>query len=347
MPIEEFAQAILDWFSRHKRNLPWRQSSDPYRIWVSEVMLQQTQVKTVIPYYERFLSVYPNLEALARAEVEEVLDVWAGLGYYSRARNLHRAVQKVVREHQGKFPVEYEQALELPGVGRYSAGAVLSIAHGLPYPVLDGNVSRILARYLKIEKPMKGPVVEALWTMLEKVVRNSLVASRVSEFNQGLMELGALVCVPGSPDCPNCPLSQSCGAFRDQTQSSLPVKVKRSRVVELSFVSALVRKGRKYLMLKNDEGPFLKGFWEFPRVEGTRIDDASLGRFRETYGLELAAIHEMEPVRHTITFRKLRFQPFEARLLGKPPNKHFSWIQIGNRGFPMSAYIRKIMEQVE
>jgi A/G-specific adenine glycosylase len=310
-------------------------------------MLQQTQVKTVIPYYERFLSVYPNLEALAQAEVEEVLDVWAGLGYYSRARNLHQAVQKVVREHQGRFPVEYEQALELPGVGRYSAGAVLSIAHGLPYPVLDGNVSRILARYLKIDKPMKGPIVEALWSMLGKVVRNPLVTSRVSEFNQGLMELGALVCTPANPDCPNCPLSQSCGAFRDQSQSSLPVKVRRSRVVELSFVSALVRMGSKYLMLKNDEGPFLKGFWEFPRVEGTRIDDASLGRFRKIYGLELSMIYEMEPVKHRITFRKLRFQPFEARLFGQPPIEGFSWIQIGHRGFPMSAYIRKIMEQVE
>ena len=310
-------------------------------------MLQQTQVKTVIPYYERFLRVYPTLEALAQADVEEVLDVWAGLGYYSRARNLHRAVQKVAREHVGKFPVDYEQALELPGVGRYSAGAVLSIAHGLPFPVLDGNVSRILARYLKIEKPVKGPIVEALWTMLGRVVRNPLVASRVSEFNQGLMELGALVCVPGNPDCPNCPLSRACGAFKDQSQNRLPVKVKRSRVVELSFVSALVRRGSEYLMLKNDEGPFLKGFWEFPRVEGTRIDDTSLGRFRETYGLELSVIHEMEPVQHRITFRKLRFQPFEARLLEKLPNQSSSWIQIGSRGFPMSAYIRKIMEQVE
>jgi len=173
------------------------------------------------------------------------------------------------------------------------------------------------------------------------------VTSRVSEFNQGLMELGALVCTPANPDCPNCPLSQSCGAFRDQSQSSLPVKVRRSRVVELSFVSALVRMGSKYLMLKNDEGPFLKGFWEFPRVEGTRVDDASLGRFRKIYGLELSMIYEMEPVKHRITFRKLRFQPFEARLFGQPPIEDFSWIQIGHRGFPMSAYIRKIMEQVE
>jgi len=310
-------------------------------------MLQQTQVKTVIPYYERFLRVYPTLEALAEAEVEEVLDVWAGLGYYSRARNLHRAVQKVAREHLGRFPVDYEQALELPGVGRYSAGAVLSIAHGLPLPVLDGNVSRILARYLKIDKPVKGPIVEALWTLLGKVVRNPLVASRVSEFNQGLMELGALVCVPGTPDCPSCPISRSCGALRDQSQNRLPVKVKHRRIVELSFVSALVRRGREYLMLKNEEGPFLNGFWEFPRVEGTRVDDGSLGRFRETYGLELSMLHEMKPVQHRITFRKLRFQPFEAQLLDKLPNQGFSWVQIGNRGFPMSAYIRKIMEQVE
>jgi A/G-specific adenine glycosylase len=310
-------------------------------------MLQQTQVKTVIPYYERFLREYPTLEALAQADVEEVLDVWAGLGYYSRARNLHRAVQMVVREHQGKFPVEYEQALELPGVGRYSAGAVLSIAHGLPYPVLDGNVSRVLARYLKIEQPIKGPVVQALWTVLGEMVEDPLVAARVSEFNQGLMELGALVCVPVKPDCPNCPLSENCRAFLVQAQDKLPVKASRSRVVNLNFTSAVVRKGRKYLMLKNDDGPFLKGFWEFPRVEAAGVDDVSLGGFREIYGLELAVVHELRPVRHTITFRKLRFYPFEARLLEQSSAENFAWVHPGEKGFPMSAYIRKILEQVE
>jgi A/G-specific adenine glycosylase len=347
VPINEFALAILNWFSIKRRNLPWRCSTDPYRIWVSEVMLQQTQVKTVIPYYERFLRLYPTLEALARAEVEEVLDVWAGLGYYSRARNLHRAVQMVVRDHQGKFPVEYQQALKLPGVGRYSAGAVLSIAHGLPYPVLDGNVSRVLARYLKIEEPIKGPVVEALWTMLGKMVRDPFVAARVSEFNQGLMELGALVCAPVKPDCLNCPLSDDCGAFLGQAQDKLPVKARRRRVVNLSFVSALVRKGPKYLMLKNDDGPFLKGFWEFPRVEGAGVNEVSLRGFREIHGLELVVKHQMRPVSHTITFRKLRFHPFEAGLVGNPSLESFAWIRPGEKGSPMSAYIRKIMEQVE
>ncbi|MBI3014235.1 MAG: A/G-specific adenine glycosylase, partial [Candidatus Tectomicrobia bacterium] len=211
--------ALLKWFSCSHRDLPWRRTSDPYRIWIAETMLQQTRIPTALPYYERFVARFPDVAALARAPEQEVLRLWSGLGYYSRARNLHRAAQTVVEEHQGRMPDSYEAILRLPGIGRYTAGAVLSIAFGLPYPVVDGNVSRVLTRLFRISgDPKCARVSRRLW---EKA-RELLSEKRPGDFNQALMEIGSLICTPTKPRCNSCPLEPWCEARRHGEQEDYP-----------------------------------------------------------------------------------------------------------------------------
>ncbi len=201
IPVTEFAPRLLGWYRDNKRDLPWRNDPDPYRVWVSEVMLQQTQVKTVVPYFEEFLRSYPTVEDLARAEESEILSSWSGLGYYRRARNLHRAAQMVCERYGGEFPRDFSQALELPGIGHYTAVAILSLAHGEPLPILDGNITRFFTRYLKIEDDLERTVVGKLRKFLVQLVSETSVAKNVRDFNQALMEIGSLVCIPRNPQC--------------------------------------------------------------------------------------------------------------------------------------------------
>ncbi len=217
--MRDLARPLLAWFDRHKRDLPWRRTSDPYRIWVSEIMLQQTQVDRVIGYYERFIEAFPTVEALANAPLDDVLRLWEGLGYYSRARNLHAAAQTVVREHGGAFPRSYEALRALPGIGEYTAGAVLSIACGVPTPAVDANAIRVLARLFAIEgDASKGQVRRRITELALQV----LPADRPGDFNQALMELGALICIPGRPGCLICPLTDACEARARGLQERIP-----------------------------------------------------------------------------------------------------------------------------
>ena len=226
--IRRLQTGLLAWYGQHQRRLPWRESRDFYPVWVSEVMLQQTQVQTVVPYFLRFMKAFPTLEDLAEADTRDLLRIWAGLGYYSRARNLQKTARILVREHGGKFPGSYREALRLPGIGRYTAAAILSIAFDLPLPALDGNVVRVLSRLFCLRgDPAKSP----LQGMLAAAGQQLLPAYRPGDFNQALMELGATVCLPRNPRCLLCPWSSHCEALKSGMQERLPEKGKRSEMI--------------------------------------------------------------------------------------------------------------------
>lgn len=339
-----WAKQVIDWFIRHQRDLPWRSDPDPYLVWLSEIMLQQTQVKTMLPYFERFIATYPTVEDLAAAEEAEVLDLWAGLGYYRRARNLHKAARVVCRDFQGEFPRGLEDLLRLPGVGRYSAGAILSIAYGLPHPVLDGNVKRVLSRYLAVQEPLAD---SAFWKLLDQTVAIPMVAANVSAFNQGLMELGATVCTPNRPRCPACPLKNSCRAHQLGLETRLPPPRRRRETVEQVFTVVVIADAGKYLMQRNEQGLFLRGFWEFPRLAGLYASHRALRlQLQAEFGLSVSPEERIAEIRHQITFRRLRFVAIRAVLREAPSDARWTWLAPLQKGYPMSAYVRKVLASV-
>jgi len=310
-------------------------------------MLQQTRVSTVIPYYEKFLEVYPTLEDLASAEEDQVLDLWSGMGYYGRARNLRKAAQFIRDNHDGKFPEKYSEAVRLPGIGSYSAAAVLSIAYGQPYAVLDGNVRRFLTRYLAIEEEVKGPLLKRLESLLEGIASSEYLADSIGDFNQALMELGAVVCVPKDPNCLDCPFSDSCRAFSLGLQRKLPRSRKRSASQEISFTVTVIGREGRFLMCRNRDEAYLKGFWEFPKVEGQRYGDELVGLLEKTHGLRVSLDRQFDPVIHHVTFRRISIYPVVATLLDGSHDVRYRWVKFGERPYPMSSYIQKVLDRVD
>lgn len=259
-----WVEPLSAWFVKQARKLPWRETQDPYSIWISEVMLQQTQVTTVIPYYEKFMKRFPKVEKLASAPLEDVLSHWAGLGYYSRARNLHRASQVISEKFNGKFPKERETLLGVPGIGPYTAGAVLSIAFDSKVPLVDGNVERVFSRLFLIEKPIKQKEVQNfLWSAAETAVQAS---SSPRIFNQALMELGALVCTKGTPRCEICPIEKYCLARAQGVEAELPVKIKPREKLDLFWLGLVFEQNGKWLLKQNESGAWWHGLWDFPHV---------------------------------------------------------------------------------
>jgi A/G-specific adenine glycosylase len=263
--IDAFRKDLLDWFSAEQRQLPWREDSDPYKVWVSEIMLQQTRVDTVIPYFLNFISKFPTIEALASADEEAVLKAWEGLGYYSRARNLQSAVREVRDTYGGVVPSEPKEISKLKGVGPYTAGAILSIAYGIPEPAVDGNVMRVLSRILTIWEDIAKPSSRRVF---EEAVRKLISHENPSWFNQSLMELGALICTPTSPSCLLCPVREHCTAFHEGVQDSLPVKTKKKSVKKLQMAAVVLKTDDgKYLIHKRPSKGLLANLWEFPNFE--------------------------------------------------------------------------------
>lgn len=304
--------ALLDWFDLHQRDLPWRRTRDPYAIWLSEVMLQQTQVSTVIPYWERFLARFPTVSALAAAPLDEVLSLWSGLGYYSRARNLHRAANEVVARHGGALPASHSELLALPGFGRYTAGAVASIAFGLPEPIVDGNVARVLSRVRAIEgAPGDRERDKALWAEAGRWVEGK----RPGDLNQALMELGATVCRPEAPLCLLCPLRPGCRAHREDRIAELPpVRVRPPRK-KLTVVAGVWRRGEALLLGKRRAKGLFGGLWELPCVEVCANPERALG---EALGCEVRLGSALGEVKRTLTHRDLTVTLFEVRDGGEP-----------------------------
>ncbi|WP_078549852.1 A/G-specific adenine glycosylase [Litchfieldia alkalitelluris] len=281
--IAEYQHDLLAWFEREMRSLPWREDQDPYKVWVSEIMLQQTRVDTVIPYFNRFIKQFPTIEALAQAEEEEVLKAWEGLGYYSRVRNLHAAVKEVDEKYDAKVPNTVEEISKLKGVGPYTTGAILSIAYGVPQPAVDGNVMRVLSRIFSIWEDIAKSKTRVVF---EDIIREIISKDNPSYFNQALMELGALICTPTSPSCLLCPVRDHCRAFDEGVQSELPVKSKKKapKSVSIAAVVILDEKGN-YLIHKRPSKGLLANLWEFPNVE-LQPDFQSPKRALEEYIVE-------------------------------------------------------------
>jgi A/G-specific adenine glycosylase len=274
---------LVEWYRRGHRDLPWRRTQDPYGIWVSEIMLQQTRAQAVIPYYQRFLERFPTVESLAAAAEQDVLALWAGLGYYSRARNLRRAAQRMLE--MGGFPGEYAAIRTLPGIGDYTAAAVASIAFGLPYAVVDGNVLRVVAR---MENDSSDVAAARTRERFRAIVQQWMGRLSPGVFNQALMELGATVCLPANPQCRACPVASRCGAFAAGTAAQLPVKLRKTEPVAIAEVLLLVRRGERVLLRRKEAGARrMAGFWELPSPEhlpGFTVRSASLRKTGPDFG---------------------------------------------------------------
>ncbi|MBM7650256.1 A/G-specific adenine glycosylase [Bacillus ectoiniformans] len=284
---KEFQNDLIGWYLSEKRELPWRKDQDPYKVWVSEIMLQQTRVDTVIPYFNRFIDSFPTIEALADAEEEKVLKAWEGLGYYSRVRNLQQAVREVKEQYGGIVPQTKEEISQLKGVGPYTSGAILSIAYGVPEPAVDGNVMRVMSRILSIWDDIAKASSRKIF---EEAVRQLISKEDPSSFNQALMELGALICTPTSPSCLLCPVREHCQAFHEGVQAELPVKTKKKNMKHLHLGATVIETPEgEFLIQKRPDTGLLAKLWEFPNVElsssGNPKQDVELFLKKE-YGID-------------------------------------------------------------
>lgn len=305
-------ERLLSWYDANRRDLPWRRSRDPYVIWISETMLQQTRVETVIPYYERFLGRFPDVQALADADQEDVYAYWAGLGYYSRARNLHAAAKAVVDDLGGALPADPDALRALPGIGRYTAGAVASIAFDRPAAIVDGNVKRVLSRVLGIRDDVADRRVEArFWDEAAALARGS----RPGDLNQALMELGAMVCTSRSPDCSGCPLRRSCDARKAGDAEELPRKAAKTRVRPVRGVAVWLERRGRVLAVKREAGGLLGGLWELPGGDlerGEKPADGAQRLIEARLGLPIDAIRTAGHVKHVFTHRRLTLHLLRA-----------------------------------
>lgn len=320
VPDPAFSVALLNWYDQNPAQMPWRGSRDPYCIWLSEVMLQQTRVATVESYYRRFLERYPAVEALAAAPIDDVLKLWEGLGYYARARNLHRLARQIVNDHAGRFPASAKALQQLPGIGRYTAAAIASIAFDQTVAVLDGNVIRVLSRLIDLPEEISQMRVEQqLWTLAESL----LPAERPGDYNQALMDLGRTICTPREPDCRHCPVQSFCQAFAQGTQSLRPVKKQKSPLPNVRAAAAILRdaKDRILLVQRPAEG-LLGGLWALPggRCEAEETYTDCLHRsLKQMLGIEIRVAEEMAATEQTFTHFRLRLRAFACELLAGTP----------------------------
>lgn len=298
MQLFNIVEPLLEWYDKNARSLPWRENHDPYRVWVSEIMLQQTRVAAVIPYFLRFMEQLPTIEALASAPEQLLMKLWEGLGYYSRARNLQKAAQVICQEHGGLFPDRYEAILALPGVGPYTAGAVASISFGQPVPAVDGNVLRVISRLLEWDADLSGTTEKK---QVASLLADVYPQGRCGDFTQALMELGAVVCIPGAcPKCALCPLQHLCDAFSAGTQASFPViPPKKPRKKEDKTVF-LLRCGDRIALRRRNENGLLGGLWEFPNAEG-HLDSASAAAWAKAQGVCCGEIDRRTSKKHIFT----------------------------------------------
>jgi A/G-specific adenine glycosylase len=330
--LAEIRKRLLSWFRKYRRVLPWRLHKDPYRIWVSEIMLQQTRVAAVIPYYERFLERFPDIRALAEAPEEEVLRLWSGLGYYSRARNLQRAAQQIVLTHGGEFPRTAVQALALAGIGSYTAAAILSIAFGAKHAVLDGNVARALARLDAVQGDLRE---NGRWRSLQESADALLDPKSPSDWNEAMMELGALICTPRAPQCLLCPVSEFCRARQLSLTEVIPEKRKKRATVEITLAAAvfLDPRGRTLLLppphrtgkhaTHEDVVPLISKMWHFPTILVCEDGAAELEKFLARFGALPAsktkpALEPLSRARHTVTYRAITLLPYRVRVSRLP-----------------------------
>jgi len=341
---------LLSWYQQHKRDLPWRRTKDPYAIWVSEIMLQQTTVETVIPYYEKFLKRFPDIPTLSKADEEEVLRLWSGLGYYSRARNLHKGARIIAPT----LPQNVEDLMRLPGIGRYTAGAIASIAFNQPAPILDGNVIRVLSRLFKIGKDPKTTVGQKyFWEVSRGAIMEIPPNPPFSkggepckgeggfgDFNQALMELGATVCTPESPKCPLCPLRSDCQARKEGRPEGYPRILKKTKYIDVSLTSALIEQHGTFLLLQRPSSGVMKSLWEFPTVLGSKKELLRCW--------PVTPVKSFPLIRHSVMNRRLKIRPWLCHPTDEslqPEGRHV-WIRPEElENYPTSSMNRKILQR--
>ncbi|NOZ40251.1 MAG: A/G-specific adenine glycosylase [Planctomycetes bacterium] len=346
---QSFRRRLLTWYAKHARDLPWRKSSNPYRVWVSEVMLQQTQVETVKAYFQRFMKAFPTVKKLAVADEQEVLRLWEGLGYYRRARGLHAAAQQIVDEHGGRFPRDVATLQTLPGIGRYTAGAIVSIAFDERAPILEANTIRLFARLIGYrEAPTKSAGQKVLWQTAEEV----LPRKKIANFNQALMELGSLVCKPSNPLCEECPVASLCVANETGAQESIPLSTKKVNFTDVNEAAVVVYKKGKVLLRQCGENERWAGLWDFPRFaldsEGPLfVHDELVAKVQEQTGVTIKPGGLLKTIKHGVTRYRITLDCYEANYtsgkLKRTVGKTLRWCAMKElRDLPLSSTGRKI-----
>ncbi|MFM0440807.1 A/G-specific adenine glycosylase [Paraburkholderia strydomiana] len=345
-----FAARLVAWQRMHGRHdLPWQNTRNAYRIWLSEIMLQQTQVSTVIPYYAKFLARFPDVAALAAAPVDDVMALWAGLGYYTRARNLHRCAQAVVERHGGAFPASVDELAELPGIGRSTAAAIASFAFGARATILDGNVKRVLARVFGVEGfPGEKKVENAMWTLAESLLPSNASDDEVSAYTQGLMDLGATLCVRGKPDCLRCPFAADCVANVTGRQRELPAARPKKAVPTRRTWMLVLRDGDAVMLEKRPPSGIWGGLWSLPEA----ADEAALATRAREFGGD-GAVSPLAPLTHVFTHFKLKIEPRLAEFdrsvgaLAALRDADTAWVSVSDLdSFGVPAPVRKLLESL-
>lgn len=341
-----FSQVLLKWYNRHKRDLPWRRTKDPYKIWISEIMLQQTTVNTVISYYDRWVKEFPEVKDVARARADKLLKMWQGLGYYNRVRNIQKAAQMIVLEFKGRLPDQAEQLRKLPGFGPYTTGAVLSIAFDKRFPIVDANVRRVFMRMLAIQKLINPKVDQEIYQYLDQI----LPFKQVGDFNQGLMELGALICRPKEPLCSVCPVKDFCQAYKQGIQEIIPL-VQKKIVKEVKAVIGIIKKGNKFFIQQRPSKGLLADLWEFPggKVESKEtLEQALLREIKEELNTDVMSFKKIGQVVHFYTEFKVNLNVFNIEITSDPgTGLKYRWVTMKDLNkYAMPSGSAKIVEML-
>ena len=347
--MSRLSTRLLNWYRANKRTLPWRGSPDPYTVWVSEIMLQQTRVETVIPYFEKWMRLFPSIHALASASEHEVLNAWEGLGYYSRARNLHKAAKIAAEEYNGRLPRDLDALRKLPGIGRYTLGAIASIAFGMDVPALDGNIKRVYSRVFDISEPVDSTVGEKILWQLAEV---HLPRGKAGDYNQALMDLGATICLPKNPRCLICPLMKICKARINGTQNQRPVMKPKKVVPEYIHAAGVIIKRAHVLLAQRPSQGLLAGMWEFPngRVNGDPAGGLAKA-LKAGYNLNLRTKRNkkvLTTVQHAYTHFKVTVHAFQCELQSMPENGSLKWVSLKELDdYPMGKIDRQIANMIK
>lgn len=352
--IADFRQRLLDWFAAHQRPLPWRETYDPYQVWISEIMGQQTQMERVAVYFTRWISLFPDIAAVAAAPEQSIFKAWEGLGYYSRARNIQMAARQMMATSNGEIPTQYRQLLALPGIGPYTAAAILSIAFNLPYPLLDANVERLFARLADIDRPLKQkPTQKRLAALAAALLHRQDPRS----FNQGLMELGALVCTPKKPECASCPVQPHCRAHRADTVDLRPLPLPRQQRIDITMACAIIRRGPLFFIQQRLPDDIWGGLWEFPggRLEADETPlQAATREVEEETGWRVSGLTPFATVVHHYTRYRVTLHSFCCKLppaLAEPEltaATQYTWVPLAKLSdFPFPAGHRQLVTALQ
>lgn len=344
--MKRLSAPLLKWHAKHRRPMPWRGHPDPYAVWVSEIMLQQTRVETVVPYFEKWMKLFPNVDSLANAKEQDVLNAWEGLGYYTRARNLLKAAKILASDFDGKLPRDPQALRSLPGIGRYTAGAIASIAFKMDAPTLDGNIRRVLSRLFDVSEYADSAAGEKiLWELAER----NLPKGKAGDYNQALMELGATVCLPKNPRCLLCPLMKPCKARENGTQNVRPVLKPKKRISQRIHAAAVIIERGRVLLSQRPENGLLGGMWEFPNVQVKENPAAELVKVLKAAGrLHVKRGEALGVFRHAYSHFRVLVHAYRCKAVSIPQNKNLKWVKLSELGdYPMGKVDRQIAQKIK